>query len=367
MSRICQVVQQLCPGGIETLVLELARLAVPGQETEILSLEGRAEAALAAWPRLGASAAALRFFGKPPGWRADTLAALWRHLRRRRPHAVHTHHVGPLIYGGLAARLSGVPRIVHTEHDAWHLADPRRRRLQRAVLVLVRPRLVADSEEVAAAVRERLPGQSVTVIRNGIDTAHFTPGDRAAARAGLACAADLPAAARLIGCGARLNPVKGHRFLLAALARLDPGVHLVLAGSGEEEPALRAQTAAAGLCERVHFLGRVDDMRGFYRALDLFCLPSLAEGLPLAPLEAQACGVPVVVTAVGGSPEAVCPRTGRLVPPGDAAALAEALAAQFATRLAAGAPSAREGDPRRFVLAQGDARAMVAAYTALYQ
>lgn len=359
MTRVCQVVQHLRPGGIETLVLELARLAGPGQETQVLSLEGRAAEALAAWPRLAVSGADLRFFDKAPGWRAGTLAALWRHLRQARPRAVHTHHVGPLIYGGLAARLAGVPRIIHTEHDAWHLDDPRRRRLQRAVLTLVRPRLVADSDAVAAAVRGHLPGQAVTVIRNGIDTLHFSPGARAAARAALGGLTDLPREARLIGCAARLHPVKGHRFLLAALARLDPGVHLALAGLGEEDAALRTQVQAEGLVGRVHFLGRVDDMRGFYQALDLFCLPSLAEGMPLSPLEAQACGVPVVVTAVGGSAEAVCPRTGRLVPPADVAALAEALAGQFARREGA--------DPRPFVLARGDARAMVAAYRALYQ
>ena len=359
MTRVCQIVQHLRPGGIETLVLELARLAGPDQETRILSLEGLRAASLAAWPRLAGSGADLQFLGKAPGWRADTLALLWRHLRRWRPRAVHTHHIGPLIYGGLAARLAGVPRIIHTEHDAWHLDDPRRRRLQRAVLALVRPRLVADSDRVAAAVRARLPGPAVAVVRNGVDTAHFTPGDRLAARALLSGAAALPPGVSLIGCAARLNPVKGQRFLLAALARLGPDVHLVLAGIGEEEAALRAQAQAPELRGRVHFLGRVDDMLGFYRALDLFCLPSLAEGMPLSPLEAQACGVPVVVTAVGGSAESVCPQTGRLVPSADAPALADALAGQLARGPA--------GDPRRFVLEHGDARAMVAAYTVLYQ
>ena len=359
MTRVCQVVQHLRPGGIETLVLELARLAPAGQDTRILSLEGSPAAARAAWPRLAETAAQLDFFDKSPGWRVGVWWALWRHLRRVRPRAVHTHHVGPLIYGGLAARLAGVPRIIHTEHDAWHLRDPRRRRLQRLILTLVRPRLVADSAQVAVAVRGQLPGWPVQVIRNGIDTTRFTPGDRAAARAALGCGSALPPAAPLIGCAARLHPVKGHRFLLEALARLPPGVALALAGGGEEEAALRAQAQTLGLAARVHFLGRVDDMIGFYRALDLFCLPSLAEGMPLSPLEAQSCGVPVVVSAVGGAPETVCPRTGRLVPPADVAALADALTGQLG--------QGGRGDPRRFVLEHGDARAMVDAYTGLYQ
>ncbi len=359
MTRVGQVVQHLRPGGIETLVLELARLAPAGQVTDILSLEGTRAAALAAWPRLAQTGAALEFFDKGPGWRIGLIAALRRRFRQSRPRAIHTHHVGPLIYGGIAGRLAGVPRIIHTEHDAWHLQDSRRRSLQRLILALVRPRLVADSEAVAAAVRGHLPGWPVQVIRNGVDTGFFTPGDRVAARAALGCGAALPMTAPLVGCAARLHPVKGHRFLLDALARLNEGVHLALAGGGEEEAALRAQSAALGLRARVHFLGSVEVMTGFYRALDLFCLPSLAEGMPLSPLEAQACGCPVVVTAVGGAGETLCPASGRLVPPGDAAALAAAIAGQLAR---VGAP-----DPRPFVLAHGNADAMVAAYAALYE
>ncbi|HYN77143.1 MAG TPA: glycosyltransferase [Lamprocystis sp. (in: g-proteobacteria)] len=359
MTPVCHVVQHLRPGGIETLVLELARLAPPGQVTAILSLEGTPQAALSAWPRLRQSGADLGFFAKAPGWRVGCLLALWRHLRQVRPRAVHTHHVGPLIYGGLAARLAGVPQIIHTEHDAWHLQDARRRLLQGLILKLVRPVLVADSSAVAVVVRAELPGWPIQVIRNGVDTDRFTPGDRLSARAALAHTAAIPASAPLIGCAARLNPVKGHRFLLEALARLDPGVHLALAGGGEEEAALRAQSSALGCAARVHFLGPLDAMNDFYRALDLFCLPSLAEGMPLSPLEAQSCGVPVVVTDVGGAGETVCPASGRLVAPGDAPGLAAALAGQLGRT--------DKPDPRPFVLAHGNARAMVDAYTALYR
>ena len=357
MKRICQVVQHLRPGGIETLVLELARLA-RDQDTRILSLEGRVDDAVVAWPRLGAWQERIESLDKPPGLRPGALGALISQLRRLRPRAVHTHHVGPLIYGGLAARFCGVPRVVHTEHDAWHLQDPRRLRLQRAILTLVRPRLVADSRQVAESLAHFLPRFPARVIPNGIDTQVFTPGDRGEARALLDLGDFLPDGARLIGCGARLHPVKGHRYLLEALALLPPDVHLALAGDGEEETRLRQQADSLGLTSRVRFIGRIDDMLAFYRALDLFCLPSLKEGMPLSPLEAQACGIPVVVTDVGGSREAVCPQTGTLVPAEDPAALAQGLR-QALSRLGA-------GDARGFVLEHGDARAMVAAYGALY-
>jgi glycosyltransferase involved in cell wall biosynthesis len=167
----------------------------------------------------------------------------------------------------------------------------------------------------------------------------------------------LPSDVRLIGCAARLHPVKGHRFLLDALADLPTSVHLALAGDAEEAPALERQARRLGIAHRVRFLGRIDAMPTFYRALDAFCLPSLAEGLPLSTLEAQACGVPVVVTDAGGSPESACPVSGRVVPAGEAGALAKALRSVLDAH--------PDADPRAFVRAHGDVRAMSAAYAAL--
>jgi glycosyltransferase involved in cell wall biosynthesis len=190
-------------------------------------------------------------------------------------------------------------------------------------------------------------------VPNGIDTERFTPGDQDEARRKFG----LPRQTRLIGCAARLHPVKGHRFLLDALAALPGDVHLALAGDGEEASALEGQARRLGIDGRVHFLDRVDDMPDFYRALDAFCLPSLCEGLPLSTLEAQSSGIPVVVTDAGGSPESACTSSGRVVPAGDVDALAGAL------RSVLDAPP--DADPRSFVKANGDVRAMSAAYAAL--
>jgi len=108
----------------------------------------------------------------------------------------------------------------------------------------------------------------------------------------------LPDSGRLIGSAGRLEPVKGHALLIEALAALPTDVTLVLAGDGSQRPILEALAARLGVAERVHFLGHIDSIVTFYRALDVFCLPSVAEGLPLSVLEAQACGVAAVV--VGG-------------------------------------------------------------------
>jgi glycosyltransferase involved in cell wall biosynthesis len=113
--------------------------------------------------------------------------------------------------------------------------------------------------------------------------------------------------------------------LVQAMASLPECAHLVIVGDGPEFEPLRTKAAALGLANRLHFLGRRDDVEEILPAFDVFCLPSLVEGLPRAVLEAQACDVPVVASNVGGLSEAVCARAGALVPPGDPAALAGAL------------------------------------------
>jgi glycosyltransferase involved in cell wall biosynthesis len=352
-KRIVQVVQHLTPGGIETMALDLQRLATPDFEVHVVSLEKSAQAAIELWPKLGEIADRLHFLDKPPGLSPATLYRLVQLLNRLRPAAVHTHHIGPLLYAGLAARCTGVPVVVHTEHDAWHLHSVRRRCVQRLVMNVVRPRLVAVANVVADRLRAALPGVEPMVIRNGVDVAVFQPGDARAARASFGLPQDVP----LVGCAARLQPVKGHKTLLDALKQVNPDVHLALAGNGASEKELRERVEDLGLGHRVHFLGLVDDMPSFYRALDVCCLPSYAEGLPLSLLEAQACGVSTVVSDVGGCKEALCPTTGTLVMPGNSSALAGALGTSL--------KKSAHKSPRDYVLNKGDIHDMVRGYIRL--
>ncbi len=353
MKRVIQVVQHLSPGGIETMVLDLASHAERQETTLILSLEGEKESSIAAWPRLVPYANQLIFLDKKPGLRPALILALGRLFKDLDADVVHTHHIGPLLYAGLAARLAGVPKLIHTEHDAWHLNDPRRCALQRAAIFLTRPRLIADAQTVADAMKSRLKTSSIRIVRNGIDTERFIPGDQEQARRQLG----LPLKVSLIGCGGRLEKVKGQHLLIEALARMPGQVHLALAGSGSTEGSLREQANRLGLTERVHMLGRIDEMPTFYQALDLFCLPSLNEGFPLSPLEAQACDIRTAVTDVGGSSETLCPHSGELIPKGDAQAMATSL------RRMLDRPTSI--NPRQHIQQHGDVRQMARAYAEL--
>jgi glycosyltransferase involved in cell wall biosynthesis len=349
---IIHVVQHLRPGGLEVMALELARIQARSHPALVVSLDGEPEAALESWPRLRAQRDQLIFMGKRPGVDPALVLRLGALFRRLGAIGVHTHHVGPLLYAGAAARLAGVARRVHTEHDAWHLQDAKRRRLVRFALAAANPVLVADAPYVAEAVARALSRPPPLVIMNGVDTARFSPGDRLAARRGLG----LPDHGRIIGIAARLERVKGVDLAIEALASV-PDALLAIAGGGSEREALEAQAAMLGLAARVRFLGHVDDTVRLYRAIDLLCVPSRAEGLPLALLEAQATGARVVAMRVGGVAAGVDPATGVLVDPQQPGALAQALRDDPGAALAA--------SPRAFVDRTASLDAMAAAYTGL--
>lgn len=316
------VVQELRPGGIESLATTLAQRSETG--CELVSLGGTVPTLLAEWDALKPVAGQLSAFAKMPGLRPGLVISLARHFRRTRTRSVITHHIGPLLYAGLAARLAGVPVVAHVEHDAWHYDDARRRWLGRKLLQIVKPRLAAVSSVVADGIEDCL-GLRPVVIPNGADSDRFKPHARSDARRRLG----LCESQKLIGCAGRLEEVKGFDLLIDAMAQLPSDIHAVIFGVGSQEQALKSKAEVLGLGERLTFAGLSCDMASVYPAFDIFCLPSRFEGLPLAALEAQACDIPVVGFDVGGVAEALCPDTSCLVPEGDVIAFALAIEAAF--------------------------------------
>ncbi len=345
-KTLVQIVQHLRPGGLENMALDLCRFAGPEYKVHLVSLEGKETG----WRALEDVPAEIHLLNKGSGISLKSVLRLARLLRRVDADIVHTHHIGPLIYGGIAARLARVPRIIHTEHDAWHLQSARRRYVQNAAISLVNPVLVADAPHVAVNAMTYLPGRDYHTVLNGIDCERFIPGNKISARNRLG----LPLGAKLIGCSARLEPVKGVDNLVRALASLPADVQLCIAGQGSQQEVLLELADRLGLAQRVHFIGHVDDMPRFYQSLDLFCLPSRNEGLPLSPLEAQACGVTAVVMDVGAAGTTLCPQTGHLVPAGNLRALINVL--RNALNLHP------EYSPRTHVQTHWDVRQMAAAY-----
>lgn len=189
-----------------------------------------------------------------------------------------------------------------------------------------------------------------TVVMHGVDTDTFRPApDRAALRRDLG----LPEDALLIGCFGRVRAQKGVDLLVDAASALLPArpqLRLIFTGRiTEDNRAFHqeqlARLRAAGIADRVHFLGEIpwEDVVRHYQALDLFAAPARWEGFGLTPLEAMASGVPVVASRVGAFETLITPETGTLVAPGDAEGLTGALRGWLddPARLAAGAVAAR--------------------------
>lgn len=228
-----------------------------------------------------------------------------------------------------AARLAGVPSIVMTGgSDVLLLTrSASRRRLVEGVMHEASA-VIAVSEDLKQQLIELgIASDKIGVIRRGVDANAFYPASRSEARDSLGLSHDGP----IVVWVGRLTPVKGVAVLLEAAALLSAqhvDFQLYLVGSGELAGSLQAQAAALGLEKQVRFVGPVNDvatLAKWYRSANITVLPSLSEGIPNVLLESKACGTPFVASRVGGIPEIADEGVDRLVPPGDANALAAAL------------------------------------------
>jgi glycosyltransferase involved in cell wall biosynthesis len=253
---------------------------------------------------------------------------LWAWMDRRGLRHVHVHFANPAAdVAMLAVRFGNAAGPEHwswslTVHGPTELEDPRGHKLglkaRDAVLV------VCTSQFARAAVARAAGGaaDNLRVVHCGIDVQAFSPNARAKR---------LEGPLELMNVAA-MSARKGQALLLDALADLRAqavDVRLTIVGDGPERGALEAQARALGVADRVAFEGAVAHQRiaSYLHRADVFCLPSYAEGVPTVLMEAMASGLAVVATRVYGIPELVEDgRSGLLVPPGDAGALAEAIA-----------------------------------------
>lgn len=245
-------------------------------------------------------------------------ARMYKILRKDRFSIVHFNTQRPLIAGALASRIAGSPITVCSRRVNFPLPT----RLSALKFNLLIDSVVTVSSSIKRTLaRGRVNSDIVRVIHEGVD---FQDLDRLQAPQ-----LSLPDDKRIIGTVAHLSPEKDHLTLIKAFQTVKKNLQdalLVIVGDGELRSSLEQLVSDLGLKDSVCFTGFRSDAGAIMRHFDLFCLPSLSEGLSAAIMEAMANHLPVVTTRVGGNPELVIEgETGLLVEPGKPAFLADAL------------------------------------------
>jgi len=293
-------------------------------------------------------------------------ASLARDIGAIAPDVIHIHS-GVWFKAARAAAMAGVPTRVYTDHGRQHPDPWLNRTLDRTASARTH-HVVAVSDALRDHMRRFVADpRRLTVIRNGVDTAHFAPHERDGS---LHAELGLDPATPIIGSVGRLEPVKGYEVAVAAFARLlstwdrAPKPALVLIGDGSERQRLESDAARLGIANHVFFRGWRTDIERHLSEFDVFTMSSHSEGTSVSLLEAMSSGLCPVVTRVGGNAAVLGqPLAHRLVPPDDPEALASAW------RDALTDPAARARDARaarQRVLDDYSLDAMVRAYEALY-
>lgn len=341
--RVAYIITGLNTGGAEIMLEKLLGRLSNSVQPFVLSLTGLGEVG----PRLLARGVPVEALGMRPGLPNPLACAhLIRWIARLRPHVVHTWMYHADLLGGLAARTAGVRAVMWGIRHSNLDAGANKRSTLRVMRICARLSHWLPSRIACAGARTRdvhvtagYAADRMLVIPNGFDLVRFHPDPQARHRVRVELG--LPDATPVVGMVGRFDPQKNHRGMIVALTRLHalrPDVHAVMVGKGvdADNAQLRAWLHDAGLDQACHLLGLRDDIPSLMAALDVLMLPSIGEAFPNVVGEAMACGVPCAVTDVGDAAD-VAGDLGRVVAPGDMAALAHA-----ASELLALSPAERE-------------------------
>jgi len=310
-------------GGSEKVVYDLSRKLDPAAYNVVIIgfSDGPARRL---YEEFGATVHALT---KGAGFDLSLVGALRRVLLRERIDVVSAHHFGPLLYTFLAI-IGLKAKLVYTEHSKWQLEQlsPSKKLLNRLMLSRA-DAIVAISKQIEEYYLRRLlvKKRRLHFITNGIDFASFRSSNGPSLRQRLG----IGEREKVIGIIANLRQEKNHKLLISAFGTVAKSMRetrLVLVGFDCMDGELQRFAARSQASDKILFLGSRHDVPDLLAMFDIFCLPSIHEGLPLTVLEAMAAGVPVVGADVMGINEVVAHDVnGLLFPCNDEARLADTL------------------------------------------
>jgi glycosyltransferase involved in cell wall biosynthesis len=363
-TRVLYLSHAYAVGGAEEMVLNLVRHLPPQYEPIVAAIHEAGPIG----EEVRRTGVPFDVLGLTPGMRHPWhLLRLKDFVQKCDPHIVHTFLLTASLYGRFAAMMARVPVVIGTEVNIYERKQAMHALAERW-LMRGTDAVVASAESVREFYVRQVDADpaKVEVIYNAVDWSQL---DQTVTRDVMRASLRLPLDAPVIGIIARLTEQKGHRVLFDALVghRGLAHAHLVVVGDGELRDELERRAVALALADRVRFLGARRDLGNILAAMDVFVMPSFWEGLPLSLVLAMGAGLAVVATRVAGIPEVVQDdATGLLVPPGDSAALGEALARVInddATRTRLGHAAQAFVRPRFGV--DGYVRAMTALYDRL--
>ena len=336
--KIIHVLGDSSYGGAAKSILRLAKLwGTAGWEVSILTSDPQFQQA--------AKDEGLSFAGVDCIWREIRpwkdligLVRLWRFLRKEQVTIVHTHTTKAGFVGRIAARLAGVPIVIHTVHGfAFHEGSSRAKIGFYAFLEKIagyccdRIITVSHFHKQWALDLQIAPDAKLKAIPNGIPDIQEAAG---ASRKEVRASLGIPDGEVMLFTPGRLALEKGLEDLLAAVAntqgRLQHTLHLVLAGDGPLRSVLEQNAQTLGLFGQVRFLGFRTDIGDLLKASDIVALPSLREGLSISLLESMSAGRAIIATTIGSNLEAVggsenLDQAALMIEPGNRHALTEAI------------------------------------------
>jgi glycosyltransferase involved in cell wall biosynthesis len=362
MKNILHLIETSGPGGAEKMLINLVESLVPGDYTSIIGLmkDGWLSRILS---DLGYETLILPHTRSIDFEFARNLISV---IKRKNIDVLHAHEFAMNVYGSMASAVTGVP-IVTTVHGKNYYGERLRRRLAYR-FVSRQSKMVAVSNDIADYLMKTIGicAKNIMTIHNGVRIDGFRKDGSARNRIRemLGLSDDQP----LLGTVGNLYPVKGHIYLIKAIAiikKIVPDVKTVIAGRGELLDRLKEEVSGLGLEKNIEFLGYREDIPQLLQAMDIFILPSLSEGTPLSILEAMASQKPVVATDVGGLSEIVEDgETGFLVPSEDPESLAEKILFILKNRELS---EKMAMEARKKVVEEYDLNNMVKRYVHLYE
>jgi glycosyltransferase involved in cell wall biosynthesis len=324
MIRILHVFVSLPIGGAENLLLSNLRLLEADRFQSVVCTLGERSQLAEHVEKLGVPLIELGMMSKRRG-RRKIVKRLVELIRSYHIDLVHAHLFHANYLSRLAAHRVGVPCIVSI-HNTYTRPKFHRRVINWWLSKRKTAAIIAGSNDIRRDILryDHVKSALIEVIPNAVDLSRSrSQMTKNEVRAQLGIGSD----AYVLGTVGRLEEQKGHRFLLGAMDLLKQrGVVpvLLLIGNGREREALLEQAESLGIMDRVHFLGMREDLGDLFRAMDLFVMPSLWEGLSLAMLTAMAAGLPVIATNAGGVTDVLGSNVrGFVVPPGESQALAD--------------------------------------------